>query len=221
MAMYAAAAGLPSPELWGEIGMAESSGRTDIVNGIGAVGVWQILQPTHVKDHPTWTVAWLKSPANNARAAKVLYDADRRAGGNGYRPWEDSRDVWGKTAAAKRAGVGGGGASATAGIGLGNLPIPGIAPLGVDPLGVTDIGSMNPLEGVTEAAGAALDAANWVSNPHNWVRVAMGVIGGALVVGGAVMVAQAATAQKVAPLLQAVPGGGAVKAAAAAGGSAA
>src|ERR1044071_8543890 len=75
METYAALAGLPNPPLWAAIGRAESGGRTDVVNSIGCVGWLQINQPVHVKSHPTWTQAWLKDPANNARAAQEIYDA--------------------------------------------------------------------------------------------------------------------------------------------------
>jgi hypothetical protein len=75
--------GLPGdPEVWAAIAMAESSGRTDIVNEIGCVGLWQVNQPVWVKLHPTWTVAWLKNPVNNAKAAAYVYRAQ------GFSAWQ-------------------------------------------------------------------------------------------------------------------------------------
>ena len=83
IAMYARAAGLPGdPDVWAAVAMAESSGRTDIVNSIGCVGLWQINQPVHVKRHPTWTVRWLSDPMNNAKAAKAIYAS------HAPQPWE-------------------------------------------------------------------------------------------------------------------------------------
>lgn len=65
------------------IALAESSGRTDVVNSIGCVGLWQIYQKVHVKAHPHWTTEWLKNPQNNANAAFILSN-----GGKNWIPWE-------------------------------------------------------------------------------------------------------------------------------------
>ena len=79
----ARAGGLPGDkDMWAAVAMAESSGRTDVVNSIGCVGLWQINQPVHIKTHPTWTVAWLQNPVNNAKAAAVIYRAQ------GMKAWE-------------------------------------------------------------------------------------------------------------------------------------
>lgn len=65
------------------IALAESSGRPDVVNFLGCVGLWQIYQSVHVRNNPTWTTAWLKVPANNAAAAFKLSN-----GGRNWIPWE-------------------------------------------------------------------------------------------------------------------------------------
>ncbi len=65
------------------VALAESSGRTDVVNSIGATGLWQILQPVHVKANPTWSKEWLKNPQNNARAAYKISSS-----GTNWKPWE-------------------------------------------------------------------------------------------------------------------------------------
>ena len=57
---------------WLAVAMAESSLRPEVVNSIGAVGLYQILQPVHVREHPTWTVEWLKDPGHNVAAARVV-----------------------------------------------------------------------------------------------------------------------------------------------------
>ena len=83
ISMIARSAGLPGdPDIWAAVAMAESSGRTDVVNSIGCVGLWQINQPVHVRRHPQWTVAWLQNPVNNARAAKEIYRSQ------GWAAWE-------------------------------------------------------------------------------------------------------------------------------------
>jgi hypothetical protein len=169
IAMFATAAALPHPALWGEIGMAESSGRTDVVNGIGAVGLFQINQPVHVKAHPGWTVAWLKNPANNAAAARTLYRQDLAAGGDGYRPWDASRPQWSKTAAARAAGLGTTTSASSSAAQAGLLG---------------DLGSAVPGAGLVQGAeqGAAAvkmaaAAGMWLANPHNWLRIAYAVAG--------------------------------------------
>lgn len=65
------------------VAMAESSGRTDADNPVSsATGLWQIMQSVHVKAHPTWSVAWLENPQNNARAAYIVSN-----GGKNWKPW--------------------------------------------------------------------------------------------------------------------------------------
>jgi len=77
MKSYAAQAGFSGtlPAIMAAIGDAESSGRDDVVNAIGCVGIWQINQPAWKSSHPEWTVEWLKNPANNAAAAYAVYQA--------------------------------------------------------------------------------------------------------------------------------------------------
>lgn len=192
MRMYAAAAGFTNPGVMAEVGWAESGGDTKVVNSIGATGVWQILQPLHVKSHPSWTTAWLQNPLNNARAAKVLYDADRKAGGNGLRPWEDSRlkgngGGWGKAVGTTQADW---------------KPFEDWN----DPLDLWDEDTMGPapespwesltgetppesLENAVDAAAALGDiaklgvkAGEWLSNPRNWLNLTYVVLGGAAVI---------------------------------------
>jgi len=161
--VYARAAGLPGP-LFASIALAESSGRTDIVNSIGCVGLWQINQPVHVKDHPTWSTGWLKDPANNAAAAKVLYRQ------SGLLPWISSAPKWTLDNAWSTFRRGGGSVVEQFERKFG---------------GVTDVVG-DVTGGVTDVAGSALrlvDVAErtgtWVSTPANWARVAY--VGGGLV----------------------------------------
>jgi hypothetical protein len=65
------------------VALAESGGRTDVVNFLGCVGLWQVYQSVHAHAHPLWTTAWLKQPANNALAAHTIW---AEAGGH-WTPW--------------------------------------------------------------------------------------------------------------------------------------
>lgn len=77
---YAAAAGFQGNSLITAtaIAMAESSGRTDVINASGAVGLWQILMSAH----PQWTQAQLMDPYTNAKAAFQISN-----GGSNWSPW--------------------------------------------------------------------------------------------------------------------------------------
>jgi hypothetical protein len=80
IAQYAAKAGFKGQNLniAVAVALAESSGRTDVVNYLGCVGLWQVYQ----RMHPKWSTAQLKDPAINAQAAYEI-------SGNGvnWRPW--------------------------------------------------------------------------------------------------------------------------------------
>lgn len=196
MTVYAATVGFPYPKLMAEVGNAESGGDPNIVNGIGAVGVLQILQPVHVKDHPSWTVSYLKNPLNNFKAGKVLWDAAYKTGGSGLEPWADSKDKgngggWGKTQAYKdyQASVTESGGTHGNGGSLG-----GIDGLG-NGLGGTDL--MGGLDGLGSIASGLGKAGGWMGNPRNWLRVFYVLAGGAVVT---VVIATAAGGQKVTPM---------------------
>lgn len=60
------------------IAIAESSGRTDVVNSLGCVGLWQIRQSAH----PEYSTAQLKDPVTNARAAFKI-----SSGGTDWGAW--------------------------------------------------------------------------------------------------------------------------------------
>lgn len=193
MEMYAAAAGLPEPRKWAAIGMAESGGRTDVVNAIGCVGIWQINQPVHVKTHPHWTVAWLKDPANNARAAKVIFDAQ------GWSAWEayTGPDGQGDDGPWRKHYEGGSGGSA-APVGFLDDLTGGLG----DALGAAgDVASE-----VGRIAQAVARAGNWLSRSENWLRIGY-VIGGGVLLGiGVAMVVRQEALKKVAPALGEVAG---------------
>lgn len=67
----------------------ESSGRSGVVNSIGATGLWQVLWPVHrsmLAGMGITSQEQLKDPYTNARAAYRIYK-DRGGGANGFRAW--------------------------------------------------------------------------------------------------------------------------------------
>jgi hypothetical protein len=216
IAQVARAAGLPGdPDIWAAVAMAESSGRTDVVNQIGCVGLWQINQPVHVKRHPQWTVAWLQNPMNNAKAAKEIYRSQGWAAWEAYTgpdgkgsdgPWRDYYkkgtggvspvfdwndpfnlwpDEWGDAPGSP------GGDKLNEWFG-GDGSTDGELDLGFGSLGdvATGIGTM---------AEAVQKTAVWLGNARNWVRIGYVVGGGLLVALGLNIVAR--------PLVEQLPTG--------------
>lgn len=196
------------------VAMAESGGDAAIVNSIGAVGLMQILQPTHVKSHPTWTVAWLQNPVNNLRAAKVLFDA---AGQRWDGPWLDSRDKGGLPTG------NGGWAQHVKASGATTVSDPcegltgdmkkrcqesqgGTQDIPIDP---NDPGSQTDLLGLATQVGrlaqVTAKAANWMADPANWVRVVYVVGGGVLAIAAVNVVARPVVAPAVQAVQQVVP----------------
>lgn len=238
-AVYARAAGFTGDALVDVVAVVipESSLRTDVVNGIGATGLWQINQPVHVKDHPTWTKAWLQNPANNAMAAKVIYD---QQGMGAWEAWTTGRAApYLAQARAAVAAAGGGSPTGTV--------TPAAQKAATDePSGCTTVeccnttyadkwylargmeraaciaavngnaGTSTPLDGLKSTANAAtsavtlaLGAAEWVSDPSNWLRIVQVVIGGTLIIAGLNIVAR----PLIAPVANALPAGKVIKAA--------
>lgn len=166
-------AGVPNANLgeWLARARAESSLQTDVVNSIGAVGLLQINQPVHVKDHPEWTVAWLKDPANNVAAARILSNnwtntqpwAASRLGTIAYLPASQLQaDFWLQSTPNKVAGA------LLQGNPVGQAALPTIA-------GAVDTAqnALHPLKTVDEFLGM-------LSQASTWKRVGYGVIGAGL-----------------------------------------
>lgn len=155
---FAVLGGLPNPDLMAAIAMAESGGNTDAIGAVGEVGLWQINQPVHVKAHPTWTVAWLRNPSNNAAAARVVLNAQGLSAwttytNGAYRRFYGSAEV---AAGAAQSVTGG-------------FPNP-----------ISDL--LDTAGQVGRLAQAVAKGANWISNPSNWVRIVYVGVGGALIV---------------------------------------
>ena len=214
----ARAGGLPGdPEVWSAIAMAESSGDPTVVNEIGCVGLWQINQKAHVKAHPTWTVAWLQNPVNNAKAASVIYRAQGFDAWEGYTgpsghgssgnwrnfyrkskavqvfDWNDPFGLWPK-GWGKAPGSKGGDTLNDWTDGSGSTS------QSLDP-GIGDVAT-----GVGTIAEAVKKTAVWLGNSKHWVQIGYVVGGGVLVLLGLTIVAR--------PLLNATPTGRAVTTAA-------
>lgn len=211
----ARAGGLPGdPEVWAAIAMAESSGRTDVVNSIGCVGLWQINQPVHVRTHPTWTVAWLSNPVNNAKAAAYIYRAQGFAAWEAYTgpdgkgsdgPWRDYYQKSSSHSAQPASWWGDFWDGFKGGFDVG----PGPEDLwdggtGNDP-GGSDLGLGGVATGIGTIAEGVQKTAVWLGNARNWVRIGYVLGGGVLVVLGLGIVAR--------PLMNAAPTGQIVKAA--------
>jgi hypothetical protein len=181
VAAYARGAGFSGDDLVNMVAVAtpESSLRTDAVNSAsGAVGLWQINQPVHVRDHPTWTRAWLTDPQNNASAAKTIHSQQ------GMGAWE----AWTSGAAqpymaAARDAV----ASVGGGTHPGTAPAADpAAPGSVDPVAAPDLlgGLKDSLGGLTAIAKLGISVAAWMANPGNWNRLLWVILGGGMVLIG-------------------------------------
>lgn len=197
-------AGLPNPKVMAAIAMAESSGRTDVVNSIGCVGLWQINQPVHVKANPKWTQSYLKNPLNNALAAKkILASQGLRAWEvytNGmYRKYLD-KPVRNEAGATQASAIGDWWDNFKKGFEDGWDVGPGPEDFGdedgfKDDQLVGDYGLIQVpgLEGVTEGIKKTADL---LVNPRTWLRVAYGTTGVLLVVGGLFLIVRNTAVQQ-------------------------
>lgn len=154
----------------------ESSFRSDVVNGIGCVGYWQIC-PVNFST-VGFTSAQLKNGRNNFKAAKIIY------GRQGWRAWQASG---GKPSVSDIAEHAGRDVSLTS---------PGDLLAGAAGLAA----SLDPTEKIAATLGNVVStinsAAKWIGDPHNWVRITM-VVGGTLVgLAGASMILKETDAGK-------------------------
>jgi Lysozyme like domain len=149
------------------IALAESGGNESIThtnsNGTIDVGAWQI-NSVHRRTHPNWTTAWLKVLENNAQAM-----AEVSGGGSNWSPWATyTNGRYQQFMDRARTAVGNTPTSSD--------PITGLADKfsGLVP---------DPLADIAEAAIGFVttinDAARWIGDPSNWVRVVQ-VVGGIL-----------------------------------------
>lgn len=150
---YAKGAGFTGEDatIAGAVGMAESSGRTDVVNFLGCVGIWQIYVGVHRAEiKRRWpnldpTTA-MKDPAKNAEMAYWLWKQSK------WRPWEGY----------------------TNGMYLKYMPQ---ARKDAGAEGITADGSRAANAGLTDVA----DGLGALTNPATWLRVLYTIIGIALI----------------------------------------
>jgi len=155
------------------VALAESRGDTQVthhnLDGSTDYGLWQV---NSVHGYPT---SQLLDPSGNARAAHEVW---QRANGS-WTPWSAYKS----------------------GAYLLYLPQANAVASKASPSATTDIPieePSNPLTSVAHSLTVLIDGAKWVSNPHNWVRVAEVTVGGALVLGGLAVVASTSKAGKLA-----------------------
>jgi len=148
----------------------ESSGRSDIVNSIGATGLFQIYPGN----------ATLKDARRNVRAAIAKFNAARKRG-TGFEPWASSESKWGpyidKQTGAVKGGKGNGGFNPinSAKDAIGDL-IPDVP---------------NPLKGLEALVAPIGDIANFFSGafellltPEGWRRILKVSIGSMILLWG-------------------------------------
>lgn len=150
----------------------ESGFRTDVEDFLssGHWGLWQISE-----DH--WDKPWndnvgskanfvnmLKGANFNWRQAQFLYSEARENGGTGWEPWNASGGAPRPSAADNAAA---GTPDTSVGAGGGDAGDLGEA--------ISGLGPLNPLDDVYQAVKAGvqtlIDAAKWLGDPGNWVRV--------------------------------------------------
>jgi hypothetical protein len=69
------------------IAMAESGGQTNVINSIGATGLWQIYDGQQVADPSSARARALSDPLTNAREAYAKYVASQKTSCGGWWPW--------------------------------------------------------------------------------------------------------------------------------------
>ncbi len=155
------------------VALAESSGRTDVVNYLGCVGLWQIYRKVHQSRHPLWTEDWLKNPSNNAIAAFQIW----RDAGDSWRPWSTyTSGSYRRFQSQARQ------ASTTIGI------LPG----GVSPLAVPS-DSQQLIDGgaIVDKFQSIGDFIKLITDPHTQLRIAYVLIGIVLIIIGLLSISRA------------------------------
>lgn len=168
---YAAAAGAPDPDTAAAIAMAESGGNTNSHNPIppdDSYGLWQInmygsMGPSRRKSLGISSNTQLYDPAVNARAMMMI-----SSGGTNFKPWTTySTGIYKSYLQGKSGGTTAVPIDSTTATNAGLLDVPG-----------------QIVKDVTGTAGVVIDAANWIVNPSNWLRVVYVVAGAGVVLVG-------------------------------------
>jgi len=227
LAAYAKSAGLSdnAARTAAAIAMAESGGRTTAHNAVppdDSYGLWQInmigsMGPARLRQYGLRAYTDLYDPAVNARVM-----ASMSHNGSNFGPWSTY------TNGAYRQYLSGGAVPA---LSIPLIPgLPGSPEVPVWPGGgggdsgglggalgdITGLSSIaNALRGLTTIARLSVGSAQWIGNPHNWLRIVQVVSGGVLVAVGVNLTVRGQLLKAAAPLISAganaVPGGSAVK----------
>lgn len=155
MIAYARAAGFTGNDaiIAGAVGMAESSGNTHAINYVPCVGVWQI----NVRAHPQYTIEQMYDPAQNAKAARAVWQSQGWAAWTTYTSGAYKRYM---PAAVKAAG------SASGNITLGGVG--GAVAGGAG--GLVGAASGSNLSMINKAAASLMD-------PRMWLRILYVIVG--------------------------------------------
>lgn len=198
------------------VGMAESGGNaaahnTNASTGDNSYGLWQInmlgaMGPARRAAYGLKSNDDLFNPKVNAQVMSAMSKQ-----GQDFSPWSTYKNgaykkymgvnvgegghVWDPvTGWVKGAGIGGLlfgplGVLAGGAVGGSGIDVPGGSVVG---------GAKDVVLGIPDAVKMAAQAAGWIGNPQNWVRVAYVIVGGSLAIAGAVMVVQSTGAGKAA-----------------------
>lgn len=167
------------------VALGESSGRTEVVNSIGCVGLWQI----NTRAWPQYSVAAMKDPQANANAAYAISN-----GGTDWHPWE----VYTKRSYLLFVPQAKAGVTALQHLGADTSPslfdrLRGVVRAPIDTAaGVVDA-AQGAAEGVTQFAQFPAKVLAWISDRNNMIRVSKVVVGTGLVVAGMVVVSRPIT----------------------------
>ena len=173
------------------VALAESGGRIDATNtntnGSTDYGVWQInsIHADEFAKHPQW---WSVENADMAHDIFV-------AAGNSWKPWttytSGAYNMYLAQASSAASsvnadGFGAGGPDSTKNV----TTIPGVDSIA---------------ESFSAFSTGVAAVAKWISDPHNWERVGLVIVGGALIVGALVVIAGDKTAAVVKKLPIPIP----------------
>ena len=194
IAMYARSAGMSSPEIMAAIAMAESGGNPYAHNAIppdNSYGLWQInmigsMGPARRQQYGISSNDELYNPAVNAKAAAKILSSQ------GLSAWS----TYTSGAYKKYLGKSTGGATSATDASLwdplgslaGGLVLgpPGVllgGGMGLDGLSGGAVGDAGSgLSSISDVAKLGVKAAEWMSNPHNWLNVLYVAVGGVVVV---------------------------------------
>lgn len=201
IAMYASSAGFTGDnvKIAVAVAMAESGGNPRAHNPVppdNSYGLWQInmlgsMGPARRKQFGLSSNADLFDPAKNAKAAFAI-----SSGGSNWKPWSTYTN----------------GAYKKYLDGSVTVP-PSTSPGDASQTGIFD-DAMDIADSISEGVDIVKDFANWITNPQSWVKIAYGV-GGILLVGiGLSLIARTPVNNAVKGVIEAVPQGKAIKAAA-------